>query len=59
MGTTVQTCTNLANSIWSLVRTITLVSGPYYFNDSQWTHYPYRFYRLTATTFGGRPIAAW
>jgi hypothetical protein len=59
MGTTVQACTNLANSIWSPVRTITLVSGSYYFNDPQWTYYPCRFYRLTATTFGGRPIAPW
>ena len=42
----VETCTNLANSSWYPVQTNTLTSGTVYFNDSQWTNYPRRFYRL-------------
>ena len=42
----VEACTNLANPIWTPVRTNTLISGTSYFSDSQWTNYPGRFYRL-------------
>jgi hypothetical protein len=42
----VETCTNLANSIWTPVTTNALVNGTNFFRDSQWTNYPGRFYRL-------------
>jgi len=42
----VEACTNLANPVWSPVRTNTLTSGSCYFSDSQWTNYPDRFYRI-------------
>jgi hypothetical protein len=42
----VEACTNLANPIWSPVRTNTLTNGTSYFSDPQWTNYPGRFYRL-------------
>jgi hypothetical protein len=42
----VEACTNLANPIWSPVRTNTLTGGLSYFSDPQWTNYPGRFYRL-------------
>ena len=42
----VETCTNLTNPVWSPLRTNTLTTGLSYFNDSQWTNYPGRFYRL-------------
>jgi hypothetical protein len=42
----VDTCTNLANPIWTPVATNTLTSGTSYFSDPQWTNYPGRFYRL-------------
>jgi hypothetical protein len=42
----VEACTNLANSIWSPLQTITLTSGESYFSDPQWTNYHARFYRL-------------
>ena len=42
----VEACSNLANPIWSPVRTNTLTGGSSYFSDPQWTNYPDRFYRL-------------
>lgn len=42
----VEACTDLANPVWSPLRTNTLTDGPSYFNDPQWTNYPARFYRL-------------
>lgn len=42
----VEACTNLANPIWSPLRTNTLTSGSSYFSDPQWTNYPKRFYRI-------------
>ena len=42
----VETCTNLANPVWSPVGTNTLTGGHSYFSDSQWTNYSGRFYRL-------------
>jgi hypothetical protein len=42
----VEACANLANPIWSPLRTNTLTGGSSYFSDSQWTNYPGRFYRL-------------
>ena len=42
----VESCTNLANPVWSPVGTNTLTNGSSYFSDPQWTNYPGRFYRL-------------
>jgi hypothetical protein len=49
----------LADHNWSPVATNTLTGGSSYFSDPQWTNYPTHFYRLGATTFGGRPMALW
>jgi hypothetical protein len=43
----VEACTNLANPIWSPVRTKTLTGGSAYFSDPQWTNFPSRFYQFT------------
>jgi hypothetical protein len=42
----VEACTNLGNPIWYPLAANTLTGGSYYFNDTQWTNYPARFYRL-------------
>jgi hypothetical protein len=42
----VEGCTNLQNSVWLPLATNTLTGGRSYFNDSQWTNYLARFYRL-------------
>ena len=42
----VETCTHLANPLWSPVGTNTLTSGSSYFSDSRWTDVTRRFYRL-------------
>jgi hypothetical protein len=42
----VDACTNLAAPDWLPVQTNTLAAGSTYFNDSQWTNYPIRYYRL-------------
>jgi hypothetical protein len=47
----VEACTNLANPLWSPLRTNTLntyigTNGTSYFSDAKWTNYPGRFYRL-------------
>jgi hypothetical protein len=42
----VESCTNLANPIWSPVGTNTLTGGSCYFSDPTWTNYPIRCYRL-------------
>jgi hypothetical protein len=42
----VETCTNLANPIWTPLQTNTLTSSLCYFSDPNWTNYPARFYRL-------------
>jgi len=42
----VETCTNLANPVWSPLKTNTLTGGWAYFSDPQWTNYRARFYRL-------------
>jgi hypothetical protein len=39
-------CTDLANPIWTPVRTNTLTNGSAYFSDPQWTNFPTRLYRL-------------
>jgi hypothetical protein len=44
----VEACTNLANPVWTPLRTVTLVSGSFYFSDPQWTNYPGRFYRISS-----------
>jgi hypothetical protein len=38
--------TNLTNPAWTPVSTNALTNGTFYFNDSKWTNYPGRFYRL-------------
>jgi len=40
----VEASTNLQN--WTAVITNTLVNGTNAFGDSEWTHYPQRFYRV-------------
>ncbi len=42
----VDACASLANPIWIPLRTNTPSGGSFIFNDSQWTHYPGRFYRV-------------
>ena len=42
----VEACTNLANPMWQPLQTNTLAGGVFYFDDSQWTNYPGRFYRI-------------
>ena len=59
LGIVVEACTNLANSTWSPVETITFTGNSSYFGDPQWTNYPTRFYRLWNLTFGGRPAVLW
>jgi hypothetical protein len=46
LSVVVEACTNLANPIWSPVRTNTITNGSSYFSDPQWTIYRARFYRL-------------
>jgi hypothetical protein len=41
-----EACTNLLNSEWSSLSTNILTDGTSYFNDSDWTNYPARFYRF-------------
>ena len=42
----VEACTNLGNSAWSPLQTNTLTGETLNFNDTQWTNYVGRFYRL-------------
>jgi len=42
----VESCTNLANPVWSAVETNTLTNSSSYFSDPDWTNSPGRFYRL-------------
>jgi hypothetical protein len=47
----VETCSNLANPVWTPIGTNTLntfigTNGTSYFSDPAWTNYPGRFYRL-------------
>jgi hypothetical protein len=44
----VQACTNLLNSVWQPLQTVTLTNGSAYFSDLQWTNYRARFYRLSS-----------
>ncbi|MGA2174409.1 MAG: leucine-rich repeat domain-containing protein [Verrucomicrobiota bacterium] len=44
----VEACTNLANSVWTSLRTLTLTNGSIYFSDFKWTNYPCRYYRIAA-----------
>ena len=59
LATVVEACTNLANPIWSPVKTNTFKCGSSYFSDPEWTNYPARFYRLWDLTFAGRPAMLW
>jgi hypothetical protein len=40
----VDACTNLANPIWSPLKTNTLSGDTLYFSDPQWSNYPARTY---------------
>jgi uncharacterized repeat protein (TIGR03803 family) len=42
----IEGATNPASPTWTIVRSKVLTGAPYYFTDSLWTNYPYRFYRL-------------
>jgi hypothetical protein len=44
----VETCTNLANSVWSPLRTNALVNGAFYFSEPFQTNNQGRFYRICA-----------
>jgi hypothetical protein len=59
LGIVVEACTNLANPLWSPLRTNTLTGNPFYFSDALWTNYPSHFYRAWGQTFGGRPMMLW
>jgi hypothetical protein len=43
----VEACTNLFNPMWQPVETLLLINGSASFDDSEWTNYPGRFYRLS------------
>jgi formylglycine-generating enzyme required for sulfatase activity len=51
----VEACTNLANPIWSPVKTNTLSDGSSYFSDPQWTNYIRRFYRVVGFATNSAP----
>jgi len=42
----VETCTNLANPVWTPLQTVTLTNGSVHFSDPQWKNYPTRYYGL-------------
>jgi hypothetical protein len=42
----IEACTNLSNSIWTPLQTLTLTNGSAYFSDPQWSNFPTRFYAL-------------
>lgn len=42
----VEACTDLTDQSWIPVQTNTLTSDPWYFNDSDWSNYTQRFYRV-------------
>ena len=42
----VEACADLTSANWTLLQTCALTNGSLYFNDSQWTNYPARFYRI-------------
>ena len=42
----VDACTDLANPLWTALKTNTLSSDSYYFSDPQWADSPRRFYRI-------------
>jgi hypothetical protein len=44
----VDACTNLANPVWTLVSTNTLIGGSSYFIEPQWMNYASRFYRISS-----------
>jgi len=46
MAVAVDACSDLANPIWTPLKTNTLAADTLYFSDPQWTNYPARFYRL-------------
>ena len=46
LNVVVEAAGDLANPIWSPVKTNILKSGWFYFSDSQWTNYARRFYRI-------------
>jgi hypothetical protein len=42
----VEASTNLANPVWTPLRTVTLTNGSFYFTDPEWTNYSRRYYSL-------------
>jgi hypothetical protein len=42
----VEACTNLTKPVWQPVQSNTLNGGTAHFNDSLWTNYGGRFYRV-------------
>ncbi len=44
----VEATTDLAQSVWSPVSTLTLTDGTAYFTDPEWSEYPARLYRVRA-----------
>jgi len=41
----VDACTNLANPVWTQLRSLTLTNS-FYFSDPQWTNYHVRYYGI-------------
>ena len=44
----VEACTNLASPVWTVLRSLKLTNGSFYFSDPQWTNYSGRFYRISS-----------
>ncbi|MGD0253525.1 MAG: hypothetical protein ABSC01_12615, partial [Verrucomicrobiota bacterium] len=42
----VEARTNLVSGGWIPLQTCTVTNGSIYFNDSNWTNYPRRYYRI-------------
>jgi hypothetical protein len=42
----VEACTNLGSTNWVALQTCAVTNGLIDFNDSTWTNYPSRFYRI-------------
>jgi hypothetical protein len=42
----VEVCTNLVKPAWQPIQTNSLTAGTNYFNDSTWTNFRSRFYRV-------------
>ena len=46
VAVTVEASSSLADISWTPISNTTITNGSFYFNDSDWTNYPVRFYRI-------------